>query len=82
MMHEAVRKVDKGHAERKPEFQQEDRKLMKLMKLMKNMKDMKTKTQGSFKNPSTFIPFMSSCWNPLRPPAQIARDNRRAPLAH
>jgi hypothetical protein len=79
MIHEAVRKVDKGHAERKPEFQQEDRKLMKLMK---NMKDMKTKTQGSFKNPSTFIPFMSSCWNSLRPPAQIARDNRRDPLAH
>ena len=78
-MHEAVRKVDKGHAERKPEFQQEDRKRMKLMK---NMKDMKTKTQGSFKNPSTFIPFMSSCWNSFRPPAQIARDNRRDPLAH
>jgi hypothetical protein len=25
---------------------------------------------------------MSSCWNSLRPPAQIARDNRRDPLAH
>ena len=57
-------------------------KLMKNMKDMKDMKDMKTKTQGSFKNPSTFIPFMSSCWNSLRPPAQIARDNRRDPLAH